>query len=323
MYLIIKYEMNEEIHVVTGAFGFTGKYIAKILLDRGVEIQTLTNSHPRENPFGEKIKVFPLNFENQENLVKSIEGASVLYNTYWVRFNHKGKEVNFNHSLAIENTLKLLNSAKKAGIKRIVHISITNPSEDSPFEYFRGKAKLEKALINSGISYAILRPALIFGKEGILINNIAWILRKFPLFTIFGDGKYRIKPIYVEDLAELAVEMGKRNENCIIDAVGPETFTFKELVEKIGEIIGKKRPIIPAPDFIGYLFAFMMGKFLGDVPITKEEIKALKDELLYVDSKPTGKTKFTDWAKENANSLGMKYFNEIKRRQYNILKSTG
>ncbi len=305
---------------MTGAFGFTGKYIAKILIENGIEVRTLTNSHPEESPLSEKIKVFPLNFENQESLVESLKGASVLYNTYWVRFNYKGKRINFNHSLAIENTLKLLNSAKKAGIKRIVHISITNPSEDSPFEYFRGKAKLEKAIINSGISYAILRPALIFGKEGILINNIAWMLRKFPLFTIFGDGKYRIQPIYVEDLAELAIEMGKRDENCIIDAIGPETFTFRELVEKIGEIIGKKRPIIPVPDFIGYLFAFIIGKLLGDMVITKEEIKALKAELLYTYSQPTGKTKFIDWAKENSNLLGKKYLSELKRRKYNIFK---
>lgn len=313
--------MEKEIHVVTGAFGFTGKYIAKILLDKGIEIRTLTNSSPEENSFGEKIKVFPLNFEDQESLVESMKGVSVLYNTYWVRFNYKGKEANFNHSLAVENTLKLLNSAKEAGIKRIVHISITNLSEDSPFEYFRGKAKLEEAIINSGISYAILRPALIFGKEGILINNIAWLLRKFPLFAIFGDGKYRIQPIYVEDLAEIAVEMGKRNENCIVDTIGPETFTFKEMVEKIGEIIGKKRPIISVPDSIGYLSAFIIGKFLGDVVITKEEIKALRAELLYTDSDPVGKTKFTDWAKGNSNLLGIKYFSELKRRKYNAFKA--
>jgi NADH dehydrogenase len=307
--------MKKEIHVVTGAFGFTGKYIAKILLDRGFEVRTLTNSSPEENPFFEKIKVFPLNFENQEALLESLKGGSVLYNTYWVRFNYRGKKINFNHSLAVENTLKLFESAKKAGIKRIVHISITNPSEDSPFEYFRGKAIIEKALINSGISYAILRPALIFGKEGILINNIAWMLRKFPFFAIFGDGSYRLQPIYVEDLAELTVEMGEREGNFIIDAIGPETFTFKELVEKIAEIIGRKRPIIPVPDSIGYLFAYIIGIFLGDVVITKEEIKALKANLLYTDSKPSGKTRFTDWARENSKLLGIEYFSEIKRRK--------
>jgi len=128
----------------------------------------------------------------------------LLYNTYWVRFNHN----NFKHTSAVENTLKLFNAAKDAGIKRIVHISITNPSESSNLEYFTGKVKLEKALIESKISYAILRPTVLFGKEDILINNIAWVIRNFPVVAVFGKGDYRLQPIYVDDLAGLAVEQG-------------------------------------------------------------------------------------------------------------------
>ncbi len=303
--------MDKEIHCVIGAFGFTGKYIAKILLEKGHLVRTLTNSSKKFNPFGEKIEVFPLDFENIENYLKD---SKVLYNTYWVRFNYRDKNLSFNYSKAIENTLKLFDSARKVGVRRVIHISITNPSEDSPFEYFRGKAILEKALINFGIPYAILRPSLIFGEEDVLINNIAWLLRKFPFFTIFGDGSYRLQPIYVEDLAKLAVEEGEKRENVIIDAIGPETFTFRELVEKIGEIIGKKRPIISVPDSIGYAIGLVMGKFLKDVLITKEEIKALKANLLYTGSKPLGRTKFTDWARENSKILGIKYSSELKKR---------
>ena len=144
---------NPEIHVVTGAFGYSGKYIARRLLDAGYEVRTLTNSPNRPNPFGGRVKAYPFNFDNIPKLVDSLRGASVLYNTYWVRFNHP----NFTHSVAVENTFKLFKAAKEAGVKRIVHVSITNPSEDSPFEYFSGKAKIERALIESGLSYAILR----------------------------------------------------------------------------------------------------------------------------------------------------------------------
>ena len=231
---------SREIHMVTGAFGFSGKYIAGRLLDAGHEVRTLTNSPDRENPFEGQVKAYPYNFDDPEKLVQSLTDVSVLYNNYWVRFNYK--DFSYNH--AVENSLKLFDAAKNAGIKRIVHISITNPSEDSPFEYFSGKAKLEKALIGSGLSYAILRPAVLFGKEDMLINNIAWFLRRFPVFAVFGDGKYRLQPIHVDDLAELAVEQGRTVKNVILDAIGPETFTYRELAQAIGKTIGKRRPII-------------------------------------------------------------------------------
>lgn len=248
--------VSDKIQVVTGAFGFSGKYIARRLLDELYEVRTLTNSIHRENPFKGKVKPYPYNFDNPEKLIESLKGASVLYNTYWVRFNYS----DFTYSSAVDNTLKLFDAAKKAGIRRIVHISITNPSEDSPFEYFRDKAILERALIESGLSYAILRPAVLFGKEGILINNIAWFLRRFPVFGVFGSGNYHLQPIYVDDLAKLAVEQGQRTESWIIDAIGPETFTYRGLVEEICKSIGKRRPVVSIPPGMGYLVGSLIGR---------------------------------------------------------------
>jgi NADH dehydrogenase len=302
---------SNEFHVVTGAFGFSGQYIAKRLIDAGFQVCTITNSPERANPFEGKIKAHPFNFDNPEKLVHSLQGASVLYNNYWVRFNHP----DFSYSEAVENTLKLFDAAKKADIKRVVHISITNPSEESTFEYFRGKAKIERALIESGLSYAILRPAVLFGKRDILINNIAWFLRRFPIFGVFGDGSYRLQPIYVGDMAKIAVECGQTTENCIIDAIGPETFTYRSLVEHISIAIDKRRPIISIPPVIGYCVGSFIGKILKDVPITRDEIEGLMADLLFTNSKPSGETRLSDWIKENSNSLGMRYSSELARRK--------
>jgi NADH dehydrogenase len=301
---------KKEIHVVTGALGYSGKYIAKRLLDEGYQVRTLTNSPDRPNPFGDKIQVYPFNFNDTNKLVDSLRGASVLYNTYWVRFNYK----DFKHLMAVDNTLKLFRSAKEAGIKRIVHVSITNPSENSDLEYFRGKAMLERALTESGISYTILRPAVLFGKEDILINNIAWVLRRFPVFLLFGDGSYRLQPIYVDDLAKLAVEQGKEQENKIINAIGPETFTYRGLVEKLGDIIGKRRTIISAHPSVCYVAGIIIGKICGDIMITREEIKGLMADLLYSDSRPAGETKLTDWAINHRETIGIRYTSELGRR---------
>jgi NADH dehydrogenase len=303
--------MTQEIHAVTGAFGYSGKYIAKRLLAKGHKVITLTNSTDRENEFGGQVTAVPFNFADPAQLEQSLQGVKVLYNTYWVRFNHK----TFKHADAVQNTITLFNAAKNAGVERIVHISITNPSLNSELEYFHGKAVLEEALKETRLSYAILRPTVLFGKEDILINNITWLLRKLPVFGVFGDGSYRLQPIYVDDLAQLAVEQGANTKNVTLNAIGPETFTYKELVSTIGEIIGKKRPILSIPPTVGFWSGRILGSLVNDVIITREEIEGLMADLLYVDTPPTASTKLTDWVRTHHATLGQTYTSELARRR--------
>ncbi len=155
---------------------------------------------------------------------------------------------------------------------------------------------------------------MLFGEEDILINNIAWLLRRLPVFGVFGDGSYRLQPIYVDDLAALAVEWGARGENVILNAIGPETFTYRELVETIGRLIGARRPVIGMPPRVGYWVGRLMGALMGDVTITREEIAGLMADLLYVETPPTGTTKLTDWIAAHADMVGRRYASELARR---------
>ena len=204
--------------VVTGAFGYTGRYITQRLLGMGKTVKTITWHTNRPNPFGERVSVDPLDFDDPLSLRRSLEGAEVLYNTYWIRF-ARGQTT---FERAVENTRALIRAAEEVGVSRIVHVSITNASSDSPLPYFRGKGLVEEAVMSSRLCYAIIRPAVIFRPEDILINNIAWFLRRFPVFTVFGSGDYRIQPVLVEDMAEIAVSVAHRSDNVVIDAVGPE-----------------------------------------------------------------------------------------------------
>ncbi len=298
-------------YVVTGAFGYSGKYIAMRLLEQGHTVRTLTNSTRRANPFGGRIKALPFRFDDPRALAAALEGAGVLINTYWVRFDHR----HFTHSLAVENTLKLFSAAQEAGVGRVVHVSITNPSEDSTLPYFKGKARLERALRESGLPHSILRPAVLFGREDILVNNIAWALRRLPVFGVFGRGDYRIQPIYVDDFAALAVSESRQTGNRIVDAIGPETFTFRGLVEEIGRIIGKTRPIVSVHPAFAHFVASVIGRVVNDVLLTREEIDGLMADLLCTSSQPAGETRLTDWARENAHSLGARYSSELARRR--------
>ena len=296
-------------HVITGAFSYTGKYITSRLLEQGIRVRTLTGHSNRPTAFRAQVQVCPFNFDNPTALAKSLEGATTLYNTYWVRFSHG--DITF--AQAVENTKILFQAAKEAGIERIVHISITNPSETSRLPYFKGKAELEKALIASGLSYGIIRPTVIFGAEDILINNIAWLLRRFPVFPIFGGGNYRLQPIYVEDMADLVVQAGKQRDTMIIDAVGPDTFTFEELVNLIASTLERKVWITHVNPELAFSLAKLIEPFLGDVLITQEEVKGLMADLLISQQQPTGHTHLAAWLAENADSVGKHYASELQR----------
>lgn len=301
---------NAQLHAVTGAFGYSGKYITQRLLDQGHQVITLTNSPQRPNPFDGRVVTHPYNFDDPAALERSLANVLVLYNTYWIRFDHAG----FRQADAITNTLALFSAAKRAGIERIVHISIANPSADSPFAYYRGKAQLEEALAATGISHAILRPTVLFGHEDILINNIAWSLRHLPAFGVFGLGGYQIQPVYVEDLAEIAVKKGAERSNEVVNAAGPETFTYRGMIQTIARAIGVWRPILPTPPMAGWLTTAALGKALGDVILTRDEMRALMAGLLHVEGPPGGWTKLSEWARENSNWLGKHYASELRRR---------
>jgi len=296
---------------VTGAYGFSGKYMARRLLDLRHEVITLTNSPNRSNPFGKSIKAFLYNFSEPHELEKSLRGVDALINTYWVRFD---KPPHFTFAQALANAKVLFDAAKRARVGRVVHISITNPDRKSDLPYFSGKAEMEDDLKRTGLSYAILRPAVLFGKEDILINNIAWALRHLPLFGIYGDGQYRMQPIHVDDLAAAAVARITGEANETIDAIGPETFYYRKMVEMIAREIGSSALIIAMPPMLAYQGVRVLGWMVRDVINTRDEVRGLMQERLYVDSPPLGTTKLSNWVRASYRDVGRRYTSELQRR---------
>jgi len=298
-----------EFDVVTGAFGYTGKYITRRLLEAGRRVRTITGHPKRANSFGNQVEIAPLNFSDRAGLVRSLRGASVLYNTYWVRFNHG--RATFDE--AVTNSRVLIQAAKEAGARRIVHLSIANPSLDSRLPYYSGKAQVEKAVMDSGLSYAILRPTVIFGTEDILINNIAWFARHFPVFAIPGSGQYQLQPMFVEDLAELATNSARQENSLVLDAVGPEIFTFDDLVRRIALAVGRKARFLHVSPRAAHQMLRVVGPLIGDVILTREEIEGLMADLLVSKQPATGQTRFSSWLTKNANALGTRYASELQR----------
>ena len=298
------------LHVVTGALGYTGRAVAERLIAQGVRVRTLTNSTDRPNPFGAALDIKPLAFDDADALARSLDGCEVLYNTYWVRFNHRL----FNFERAVANTKALFAAAKRAGVARVVHVSILHARKADDLGYYKGKHELELALESLGVSHAMVRPGVLFGRFDVLVNNAAWVLRRLPIFGVFGDGSYALRPMHVDDMADLMVRAGAGREDQIIDAVGVERFTYRQLVAEISRIIGVRKPIVSVPPSAGYAVSKLVNPMVNDVIITREEISGLMRGLLDSDQPATGSTKLTEWAEMHKAELGVRYANEIGRR---------
>ena len=295
--------------VVTGAMGYIGRYITAELLDSGRMVKTITTHVNKPSPFGKLVRVAPYNFDRPDHLEETLRGVDTLYNTYWVRFERGGSTF----SQAVENTRVLFRSAVAAGVKKIVHISVTNPSFDSPLPYYRGKALQEEALKELGVPYSIVRPTLVFGVEDILVNNIAWLIRKFPVFPIFGDGQYKVQPVFAADLARIAVNSAKSRENETVDAIGPETYTFEQLAKQIAVALSRNVEFVKFPPRLGISLGKLIGLLLRDVILTQDELDGLMANLLTSEQAPNGETKLSSWLKENKDVIGTSYASELDR----------
>ena len=300
--------MPESFDVVTGASGYTGRYITRLLLSRGRRVKTLTGHPSRTSPFGDQIESALFNFDRPDELARSLEGAGTVFNTYWIRFPYGGQTFDG----AVANTRVMIAAASRAGVRKFVHISVTNATT-SPLPYFRGKAMVEAALKESALSYAIIRPALIFGVEDILLNNIAWLLRRFPFFAIPGRGDYRVQPIFAADLGEIAVDAARDDQRTTLDAVGPEIFTFEEMVRMIASAVRRNARIVHVDPRIALACAQTVGLFVRDVTLTRDEIRGLMSNLLVTNSPPNAATRFSEWLCSHADNIGVAYASELAR----------
>jgi NADH dehydrogenase len=300
--------MTRTVHAVTGAFGYSGLHLSRLLLARGERVRNLTGHPDRPDPFAGAVEVVPLRLEDPAAMTAALRDVRVLYNTYWVRFDHGASTF----ARAVERSRALFRAAADAGVERVVHVSITNPSLDSPLPYFRGKAEVEAALRATGLSHAVLRPAVFFGGRDVLVNNIAWLLRRLPAFGV-APGRYGLQPIHVEDFARLAAAQGTSREDVVLDAVGPEVLGFDELVRRVRRAVGSSAVLFPVPRAVLLAVSRAVGAAVKDVVLTRDEIAGLTANLLVSQGAPTGATRFSEWLAGAAGELGREWASELGR----------
>jgi NADH dehydrogenase len=297
------------VNAVTGCFSYTGSHIARRLLDDGEKVRTLSREPAPDHPLAERVEFARLQFDDAIELIDALRGVDTLYNTYWVRF-ARGATT---WDSVVDNTAMLMRAAGAAGVSRVVHVSVTNPDAGDALEYYRYKAFTEEIVRRSPLSYAIVRPTLVFGSEDILLNNIAWVLRRFPLFVSAGDGGYRVQPVFVRDVAAICVAAARRSDDVEIDAAGPDTYTYDELVATIADAVGEPARIRHMSRGTTALLARVLGAVKRDTMLTGQELDGLMAGKLTSDEPPRGTTHFTSWLAGYGAQLGRAYASERRR----------
>ena len=294
--------------LVTGAFGFTGSRIAELLLAQGRSVKTLSRRNAPDHPLAGRVEELPYDFA-PDALLAGLRGVDTAYVTYWMRFPRGGAT----WAEMVGNVGRLASAAAAAGVRRVVYISVSNASHTASTAYFRAKAAAEDAISDSGVSYAIVRPTLLYGENDILINNMAWTLRRLPVFGVAGTGRYLVQPVYVGDVAQLCVELGHELESRRIDAGGPETFAFDDLVRTVGRALGRPPRLLHLPAALVLATTRLIGVGVRDVVLTRDEIRELSEGLLASADPPTCPTRFSDWIAANGAQVGRHYSSELQR----------
>ena len=301
------------LHAVTGAFGFTGRAIARRLLAGGDSVVTVTRRSGARDPLAASISVRPFDTSRPADLTASLAGVDTLFNTYWLRF-PRGSDT---FEDAVARSATLLAAAREAGVRRVVHVSVVNAATNADTPYVRAKGALESVVRASGLNWVIVRPTLTYGPGDILINNLAWALRRFPVYGLPGLGRYTVQPVHVDDVARICVEAaaaaGEGGAGRIVDAAGPETMTYRGLVDVVRAAIGSRSPVLPMPRLLVLGVARVLGLVVRDVVLTRDEIRELTGSLLTSHQPPLGTIRITDWVHANAPALGRRWSSELAR----------
>jgi uncharacterized protein YbjT (DUF2867 family) len=294
---------------VTGSFGFTGRAVTERLLAAGHDVVTLTRRSGAGDALAERITVRRFDTDRPGELAAALGGIETLFNTYWLRF-PRGRST---FERAVGRSAALLAAAREAGVRRVVHVSVVNATSDAETPYVRAKAALEEVVRSSGLEWAIVRPTLTYGPNDILINNLAWALRRLPVYGLPGLGRYTVQPVHVDDVARICIEAASGPAGITVDAAGPQTMPYRELVDRVRTAVGSRSLVVPMPAQVVLAAARLLGWVVRDVVLTHDEIRELTSSLLTSHEPARGEIRISDWLLANADKLGRRWSSELAR----------
>jgi uncharacterized protein YbjT (DUF2867 family) len=278
--------MAREKVTVFGGTGFLGRRIVQHLLESDVLVR-VASRHPKR-----AAALFPdvhFSFESTQadidddgSIATGVAGVFGVVNA--VSLYMESGQQTF-HSVHVEGAARVARLAREAGVERLVHVSGLGSDAKSTSPYIRSRGEGERVVREAFPTATLIRPSVMFGRGDAFVGPIAAMLRRLPVFPLFGGGQTRLQPAYVEDVAEaIARVMQEPDSKVCYELGGPRVYTYRSLLEVIAQSLAKKPLLVPVPFDLWRMFA-VAAEMFPQPPITRDQVELMQiDNVVSLDS---------------------------------------
>jgi len=272
---------DSQLVTVFGGSGFVGRHTVWALAQAGYRVRVAVRRPELAGflrSYGLVGQIHPVqaNIRDDGSVRRAIVGANAVVNLIGI-LAPSGKQT-FD-AVQAQGAARIARIAAENGINRFVHVSAIGADRNSKSRYARTKAEGEDAALQAIPAAVVLRPSIVFGPEDDFFNRFAQIARLSPVMPLVGGGKTKFQPVYVGDVAKAIVAAleGRANPGAIYELGGPHVYSFRQLLDKIGEFTQRRRPYFPLPFWMATIQAAFL-QWLPNPPLTVDQVRLLKQD---------------------------------------------
>jgi len=263
-----------EVVTVFGGTGFLGRRVVRHLRDKGFSVRIATR-HPRSSSGGDpEVQPIAADVREQESIAAAVKGATGVVNAVSLYVERGTDTFNALHVAAAQ---RLAEEARKAGAERLIQISGIGADATSSSPYIRARGQGEQAVRAAFPNAEVIRPAVMFGPDDAFLNTLVQLLRRLPIYPMFGRGQTRLQPADVEDVGEAVARLMQRTpaEAIMVECGGPRVYTYEELLRTIGSAANMKPVLAPVPLAAWHALAWI-AEVLPGAPVTRNQVELME-----------------------------------------------
>ena len=263
-----------QVVTVFGGTGFLGRRVVRHLRDKGFSVR-IASRHPRSSSGGDpEVQPIAADIRERESIAAAVKGAFGVVNAVSL-YVERGTDTF--HAVHVAAAERLAKKARIAGAERLIQISGIGADAASSSPYIRARGQGEQAVRAAFPNAAVTRPAVMFGADDAFLNTLVQLLRRLPIYPMFGRGQTRLQPADVEDVGEAVAKLMQRTpgEAITVECGGPRVYTYEELLRTIAHAANVKRVLVPVP-FAAWHALASVAEVLPSVPVTRNQVELME-----------------------------------------------
>jgi uncharacterized protein YbjT (DUF2867 family) len=267
---------------VFGGTGFVGRRVVRHLSDSTATV-CIASRHPARAE-ADNVEQIVADAHDERSVEAAVAGADGVVNAISLYVEHGGDTF---HSVHVEAAARIARVARRAGIKRFVHLSGIGADAASPSPYIRNRGEGEAAVQAAFPGAVVIRPAVMFAPDDAFLTTILGLLRTLPAYPLFGDGRTRLQPVYVDDVAAAIAQILRQTQRPypIYELAGPRVYSYEELLRIIAGAAGL-RPVLVRIPFAFWNAVAGLAEILPHPPLTRNQLELMQIDTTASDSRP-------------------------------------